>query len=93
MAKNVTNTENAPETAVETVPGIAPVQPITGIVRQEDVRALVDVLSSVWGWVFPLSRVAELQTDGSYRATVEVLALADDESFAYRSRLRELCNA
>lgn len=93
MAKNGTNTENQTETVVETVPGIAPVQPITGIVRQEDVRALVDVLSSAWGWVFPIARVAELQPDGSYRATVEVLALADDENFAYRSRLRELCNA
>ncbi len=93
MAKNGTNAENTSETAVETVPGIAPVQPITGIVRQEDVRALVDVLSSVWGWVFPLSRVANELDAGKYLASPEVLGLADDENFAYRSRLRELCNA
>lgn len=91
MAKISTNTELGEHTG--SPQHDSPQQPISGIVRQEDVRALVDVLSSVWGWVFPLSRVAELQIDGSYRATVEVLALADDESFAYRSRLRELCNA
>ena len=89
MAKISTNTEN--ENALGENTG-SPL-PISGVVRAEDIRALVDVLANAWGWVFPVARVAELQIDGSYRATVEVLALADDEGFAYRSRLRELCNA
>jgi hypothetical protein len=90
MAKTVENlTENTP-------PGIAPVQPVSGVVRAESVRAIIDIVASVWGWQFPLSRAVDIAVSAvgveTYTATTEVVALADDAEFLYAARLRELIN-